>query len=214
MSQCTAKAKCSGTQCQRAAMHGRTVCYMHGGKSLRGIASRTLKSGRYSKDLPTRLAARYQESQADPDLLNLHSEISLTDAFVLDALKGLDTGESGRLWQSLNTTWQTLQDAQRAKDGQAVALALNDLGSLIKRGIAAHAARSETMDLIERRRKLVESESKRRVQMQDMITSEKAMLLVGQLTAAVVRYVSDPKALAGIAAEFGAITARDDPAAS
>ena len=35
--------------------------------------------------------------------------------------------------------------------------------------------------LVEQRRKLVESESKRRVQMQDMITSEKAMLLTSAL---------------------------------
>jgi hypothetical protein len=48
--------------------------------------------------------------------------------------------------------------------------------------------------------------------MQDMITSEKAMLLVAQLTDSVRRHVRDPVALAGIAADFGAIVTRDDPA--
>ena len=195
-------------------MHDRTVCYMHGGKTPRGKALPQTRSGRYSKDLPTRLQARYLESQRDPDLLNLHAEISLTDAFVLDALKGLDTGESGRLWRELKEAWSTYEEAKRDGDPVAQAIALSDVAQLINRGVAAQAARSEAMDLIERRRKLVDSEGRRRVQMQDMITSEQAMLLVAGLLDAINRHVHDRDALAAIAAEFGSLTTRDDPAAT
>lgn len=48
--QCTAKSKRSGARCKNASMKGRTVCRMHGGKSLRGISSATHDHGYHSKD--------------------------------------------------------------------------------------------------------------------------------------------------------------------
>jgi len=194
-------------------MHGRTVCYMHGGKTPRGFALPQTRHGRHSKDLPTRLQGRYLESLNDADLLNLTDEIALTDAFIEDARRGLDHGESGRLFADLKAAWDTLTAAQRAKDAAAVSQAIGEIGQLIKYGVSAYAARTEAADLVERRRKLVESESKRRVQMQDMITSERAMLLISALLDAVSRHV-DPRTLAAISAEFGALTTRDDPAAA
>lgn len=189
-------------------------CYHHGGSSLVGFAHPSTKTGRHSKDLPTRLAGRYAESLNDADLLNLTDEIALTDAFIEDARRGLDHGESGRLFAELKVAWDVLTAAQRAKDAQAVSQAIGEIGSLIRYGVAAYAARNEAADLIDRRRKLVESESKRRVQMQDMITSERAMLLVSALLDAVSRHVDDPRILAAIGAEFGSLTTRDDPAAA
>ena len=52
MGQCTAKSKRTGERCRRAAMHGQTVCYMHGGASRRkGGAPKgsknALKTGQY-----------------------------------------------------------------------------------------------------------------------------------------------------------------------
>lgn len=39
-----------GTPCQNWTMQHRARCRMHGGKSPRGIGSRTFKHGRYSRD--------------------------------------------------------------------------------------------------------------------------------------------------------------------
>jgi hypothetical protein len=214
MTQCTARSKRTGEQCRDHAMKGRNVCYHHGGKTPRGFALPHTKTGRHSKDLPTRLSGRYLESLNDPDLLNLSDDIALTDAFIEDARKGLDHGESGRLFAELKATWDQLMTAQRNKDAAAVQMHMAELGALIRQGVGAYAARNEATQLIDQRRKLVESESKRRVQMQDMITSEKAMLLTSALLDAVVRHVDDPRILAAIGAEFGAITSRDDPAAA
>ncbi len=210
MSQCTAKAKSTGQQCQRDAM-ANGKCWVHGGPTPRGFALPQTKHGRHSKDLVTRLAGRYHESISDPDILNLSNEISLTDAFIHDALKGMDHGESGRLFTEMKAAWDALTDAQRAKDAGAVAQAIGEIGLLIRQGVASYAARSETMDLVEKRRRLVESEGKRRVAMQDSITSEKAMLIISALLESVVKNVPDRAALARITAEFGALTTRDDP---
>lgn len=214
MAQCTAKSKQSGQRCKRHATPGRTVCNIHGGKTPRGHALPQTTHGRHSKDLPTRLAGRYEASRTDPELLNLTDEIALADALIEDARKGLDHGESGRLFAALKVAWDDLQHAQRGKDAAGVQAAMADIGALIRQGVGAYAARNETMDLVERRRRLVESEQKRRVAMQDMITSEKAMLLVSALLAAVNRHVDDASVRTAIAAEFGALTTRDDPAAA
>ena len=46
---CGAKTR-SGGQCKNLAMHPAGRCRMHGGKSLRGLASPRYKHGKYSKD--------------------------------------------------------------------------------------------------------------------------------------------------------------------
>lgn len=62
-------------------------------------------------------------------------------------------------------------------------------------------------ELTEQRRKLVETERKRLVDMQQMITSEQAATLVAALTDAVRRHVDDPDTLAAIATEFDRLLA-------
>ena len=206
--QCGAKTR-SGEPCKSKAMtNGR--CRMHGGKIPRGAASPHFVTGRYSKDLPTRLAARYEEARTDPDLLNLNAEIQLTYALLGEALKGMDHGESGRLWAELKATWDEFQDANRAQDKEASRLALVAMGDLIKRGVADAAARSEVLNIIERRRKLVESEGKRRTAMQQMITAERLMVLVAAVVDVVMHHVDEPRVRAEISADIGALLSRVD----
>ena len=162
MAQCTAKSKRTGQQCRRPAMTGRTTCYMHGGKTPRGAALPQTTHGRYSKDLPARLADRYEEARNDPDLLNLNAEIQLTYALLSEALKGMDRGESGALWRALHDAWDQYQAASQNNDTEASRTTLDAIGGLITRGVADAAARSEVRGIIDRRRKLVESEGKRR----------------------------------------------------
>ncbi len=188
-------------------MKGRDVCYHHGGRSPRGVASATLKHGRYSEDLPTRLQARYELARTDPDLLNLTSEISLIDTFTSDALKGLENGESGALWARLQETWGAYQEAKAEGDRSAEMIVSMEISDLIKRGSAPYMIRAEAIQLAEARRKLVESEQKRRVAMQDMVTTAQVMLFIAQLQQAVQRHVHDADTLAAIADELGRLTA-------
>lgn len=195
--QCGAKTR-SGAPCKANAMvNGR--CRLHGGKSLRGASHPATTHGRYSKDLPTRLASRYEEALTDPDLLKLDSEIHLTDAFIRERLATLDTGESGRIWRELNAAWN---EYDRTTDPSEAARALFEVGRLIKQGVADYGARQEVLDMMERRRKLVDSEGKRRVQMQQMITAEGATLLVSAIADAVMRHVSDTRTRSAIARDI------------
>lgn len=104
--QCKAKSKRSGERCKRAAMIGRDVCAMHGGKSPRGMDSPHTKTGRYSKDAPARLNARYLAGLEDPELCSLRDEIAMLDA---------RTGELFRM-ASISGEHQSLVDAREVID--------------------------------------------------------------------------------------------------
>jgi hypothetical protein len=88
--QCEATSKRSGERCRKHAMRGRNVCLAHGGKTPRGAASPHFKTGRYSRSLPGRLVAAYEEALSDPRLLSLRDDIALTDAMLMETLSQLD----------------------------------------------------------------------------------------------------------------------------
>lgn len=205
MAQCTARNR-RGEQCQHTAINGTSKCRFHGGASLVGIASPTFKTGRHSKDLPTRLAARYTEALADPQLLELRDEIALVGTRQGELLTHLDSGLALERWKEAQAAYDSLMAAVRAKDSASLQAALHALGIALDAGMGDYAVWKELVELIEQRRKLVESEHKRLVAMQQMITAEQAMTLLAVVTDTVRKHVSDPAALAGISADLKKLT--------
>lgn len=196
MTQCGAKTRQGGVCRQPALPNGR--CHYHGGKSLIGIASPTYRTGRYSKFLPTRLAARYEETRQDAALLELREEIGLVDARLADLLSRVDTGESGELWQRLMRARVELLACRKANDTPGQIIALGLILDLIGQGHADYRAWAEVGAVLEQRRKLVESERKRLVEMQQMISSERAMALLGAVVNIIKEHVDDRAILAAI----------------
>jgi hypothetical protein len=205
MSACAAKTR-SGEPCKRAAAaNGR--CNLHGGKTPVGLALPQTKHGRYSKHLPTRLQARYYEAQSDTALLELREDIALIDARLADVLARVDTGESGSLWEALVEAKEYYHKAP-ARDK---AMALYALLDKIDAGAADYAAWQDVRALLDQRRRTVESERKRLVEMQQTLTVERAMLLVGAVAGIVKAHVTDSKQLAAISADLGALLDRPAP---
>lgn len=205
MTQCTGHNR-NGEQCKHAAINNTTKCRFHGGASLVGIAHPNFKTGRYSKHLPTRLAARYAEALADPELMGLRDEIALTQTRQTELLDRLDSGLSLERWHAAQMAYNDLLVAMGQKDGaglQRAMVALEDaLGLRVTNDTAVW---QQLTELGEHRRRLVESEHKRLVAMQQMITTEQAMTLLARLTESVKRHVSDPSILAAIATELRGI---------
>lgn len=207
--QCTAKSKQSGERCKRHAVPGRNVCAMHGGKTLVGAASPRFKTGRYSKYLPTRLAARYEEAANDPDLLAMREDIALIDSRLADILARVDTGESGSLWRQARDEFAVLDAAIKEGDAKPVTASLKRMQAMLGRGVSDYAAWHEVGDLLEQRRKLVESERKRLVEMQLVLDSRQAVVFVTAFLDVIQRHVPDRKQLSNIAREVQALLARD-----
>jgi hypothetical protein len=175
---------------------------VHGGLSPVGPASATFITGRYSNVLPTRLLARYRESLNDPELLNGRAEISVVDARLVEVLTGLDSAGSAQLWRALRDAYRALQTAQRTRDPSALRLALAEFGAIVERGDGDRAAWDEVIRLVGVRQRLVESERKRLVEMQQMITATEAMTLVTAVSDAVRTHVTDEATLRAITADL------------
>lgn len=173
-------------------------CYRHGGATPAGIASPQYKTGRYSKVLPARLLETYERSISDNELLVQRDDIAIVDSRLAELLARLDSGESGANWKRALTEYAALQDALDGVDPAGVRAALAALGGAIRRGLADYAVWAEVSEALELRRRLVESERKRLVQLSQMITVEQAMVYSTAILSLVKENVDDPRVLARI----------------
>ena len=183
-------------------------CSKHGGKSLVGPAAPGFRHGRYSKLLPTGLAARYTEAQTDSELLALRDEIALIDARTADVLQRLGRGESSATWDTLQKAARGLRRAVAANDRAETIVHVAALQIVLEGAGADVAAWREVLGLVNQRRVLVESERRRLVQMQQMVSVEQAMTLVAALVDTVRRHVSDRQTLAAISEDLAALVAQ------
>ncbi len=202
MERCKATSKRTGTQCQNAAVRGFTVCRFHGAGSKDKPGGRPVIHGRYSKFLPERLAGRYSEALDDAKLLELRDEVALMGVRLSELVGRIDTGESAQRWKSLQTAYTELQDSVRSGDKVAFVAAMAALGSAIAAGGQDYQTWREIAELTEQRRKLSESEHKRLVSMQMMLSTEQAMILLAAITDVVRRNVSDQNTLAAISSDI------------
>ena len=177
-------------------------CRIHGGLTPTGPSAGAYRTGRYSKLLPARLAGRYKEAQADPDLLAMRDEIALLDARLGDVLGNMDTGESGSVWQRLKATNEELKVAVITGKTTKVTQHARELSAIVDAGATDLEAWGDVYGLLEQRRRLVESERKRLVDMQQMITTEKAMTLLGVILETIQTHVTDRAILTAISADF------------
>jgi len=200
--QCSAKSKRTGERCKAHAVTGSQVCYHHGGRTPKGIASPHTKTGRYSKYLIPELASRFAELFEDSELLNLQSEIALLDVLVAENLSALQTGESGAFWDA---ALQQVIDARKSYKGENYAgleKALDELEALCDHRRLHFAAEKEIREKMELRNKLTTSRRKHLIEAEQVITTEQAMLLVSGLLESVRQNVKDPDALTAIQTDF------------
>lgn len=207
--QCGAKTR-SGEPCRTRPMpNGR--CRLHGGKSLAGVASKTWRHGRYSRALPSDLLARYRETAADPDLLGLSDEVRLIDSKLQSLLAGTEEGAGRRIWRQLRTEDRRLREAWTNKDVGGIVASIERINELVRAGDAEAARWDQVLVLVEKRRRLVESERRHRVEAQRMVSVDEAWGLLATLTDAVRRIVKDDAQLREVAVEFAKLTGRPGP---
>lgn len=211
--QCTADSKRRpGERCEAWAMKGRSTCYHHGGMSPIGAGSPHFKDGRrsrFSSILTGTNLRRYEDAIEDPAYVELREEMAVVQTLLFDALERAQVGRTGDLWDDLETWWTRFQMAHPAKDATAASRCLMQIGKIISEGTAAHRANEEAKDLIERKRKLAESERKRLVDESQMITAQKALTFAAALGAVIRRHVRDRETLAAIHADIALLIHQD-----
>jgi len=168
-------------------------CSIHGGKSFksRGAAHPNYKDGKYSRHMPARLLEAYDQSRNDPDILSLNEDISLTEARVADVLQRVDTAESGAMWDELSKLGKEIKLARKSGDPGLVEDLFDEMLKLIAKGKGDRENWREIGDLLERKRKLSESQLKLLVTKQEFISRQQAVVLVSHLVEVVKTHVTD-----------------------
>jgi len=203
---CGARKRKSNDICRSTVIMRNGRCRIHGGATPVGAMSKNFKTGKYSKDAPTRLLAAYEGARQDPQLLENREEIALIDARIQDLLRRVDTGESRLAWAKAQKALATYDAAMKRSEGTEAAAAFDTLRDIIRHGVGDTAAWNDLNAQIALRMKLAESERRRLVELSQTITVEQALLLIGQLSGIINTEVKDPKERAAIARQFRAIT--------
>ena len=188
---CGAKTR-SGTPCQRAPMaNGR--CYMHGGATPRGFDLPQTTHGRYSKALPARMQAAYEDALNDPQLMDLKRSVAVIDLRLIDLLGRVDSGESGAVWRAIEKAFGELRDATaRGKDGVAdFNIAMAHLGAAIHRGHDDYQAWGEIQRLLDDRRKHVETQQRIETAGEKSVPATEVVTLIGAILAVAQEAIKD-----------------------
>ena len=170
-------------------------CQMHGGKSLKGIASPTFQSGRYSKFLPLSLSSGYEAAKADPDALSISDEIALTQVRLEELLQRLSTSDLGNAWLDVDAALETFVQCRTAGDVSGMGRALAKLEAGVKAGRTQHALWEDILDKVRLISDLRLREHKRLIDLGSMVSSERANIIFGvllQATRSAVLAHTDP----------------------
>lgn len=170
-----------------------------------GAATGNYKNGRYSKLLPKGLAAKYAAALEDPEWLALKDEIALNEARLGEALEKLNEYETPALLGKLDTEYGRMCEAIDRGNAAGIEKARASLDDLFAKRAAIAGLWAEIDGLIEQRRRLSDTEQKRQVAMQQMLSSEQALVFMNALLGIIREHVTDRKALAAISTDIVAI---------
>lgn len=199
-------------RCRSPAEPGRKVCRKHGGLTPRGPASPHWKHGRRSRyPLPERLIDRYERGVTDPELLDLSHEIALVDTRSAELVGKLGTGESGAAWAEARAALELLQSGVSTSDNGTIQDGITALEAAIMAGERDFGLWANLMAFIEQRRKLVESEQKRRVAIEQNINVQDMVVITQQIVNIITRNVTDRPALERISAEIKMLLNQGSP---
>jgi len=175
---------------------------MHGGRTPRGLASRLTKTGRYSKDLPTRVAARYETAMADPELLSVRDDIALLQGAIADVMAEMKSAESTPDLDAILGSVEKISAEWQTWDWTRMNAELARLKERLVGKQSQRAALAEIRSLIKEKAQLVAQENRLLADRQQMITVEQYLLGMRALGSAVRRLVDDPATLRAIDGEF------------
>lgn len=187
-------------------------CRFHGGMSLAGPAHPAFKHGRYSKYLPAQLRERYETARDDDRLIELRDDVAIIDLRIGELLEQIgETGSTGLL-KAARLKFDAFKSAGgkgKASVGQA-RISLQELDDLLTLGLQRASTWEELRDSIELRRRLTESETKRMKDLQQFITADRAIALVGMFLEVVLKHVVDPAARSSISSQYQRLVGAGD----
>lgn len=173
---CGAKTRAGGKCKQRAMANGR--CYLHGGKSLSGIASPHWKTGRWSKYIPKDLAENYTDALEDSDPLSLTDDIALLRAMISKHLVQMGQGDTHPAWIEAYQAYRKIDQAVKQGQAEKLLTALAQLEAIISPHSRAARAEQKVSGYIDQVGRIADKDRRLLIDRQRMLTIEQAMALL------------------------------------
>lgn len=207
---CTGHLKYSNgqTPCPNYPIKGNHVCKNHGGKLLKGLASprfTTGKHSRYLQILPEARRSDFLDLLEHPQLVGLNQEIAMTQLRLVELYARVATGESGEAWLQL---YRAVKGYKKARDGKSDARDFMmkqewaTIETLTTKARTDYECYREIDRTKEHLRKLVETQSKIRLQESTTQTQEQATFNMRLVATALQRHVTDPAILSALSMEL------------
>lgn len=213
MPRCKATSKRSGERCKKDAMVGKKVCHIHGGKTPIGMEHPNFRTGRRSRYLPDRLREKYEAALMDEDALSLIDEIAVIDARISEEMATLGGSDDLTRWVAAQRVYDAILTHTQAERHAEAAMSIRELGEVLRLGRLESVAWRNVYELIERRRKLVETERKRLFDEDKAIPVEQFMMLISVIGDAIRRHVRSEAERRGVILELDGLLERDTGAA-
>ena len=192
-----------GTACLQPAMRN-SRCRMHGGKTPGGVELPQFSHGRYSKAIPDRMSARYEEVLSDVERHDLRHEIALCDAKIGDVLAGLGRDESDSLLALLRDKERQMRAAEARDEFEYAERLLREILTLIRRGGDESLAWGDLDHWIARKARTIEADARIAATKQQVISVEEMMAILGLVLNAIRRHVPDQSTRNALAQEIRA----------
>lgn len=192
----------AGRQCKKEPEPGRQYCRFHNGRRPVGEASHLYKNGKHSRYAAAiaaqqRLSKYYQEALSSDTILSLAPEIALTEAQLKELYedRAAFTNEISSKTKAVSAAFIDMEMADEEgnqiaaqKNMAKLGLLINELLSFIEDGKAAD---DREMSLMERKRRLTETEFRRMQADDQTILLTHAMAALAALTSDVVEIIRE-----------------------
>ena len=185
--------KVDGERCKQPVGPASVVCEAHGAAAGRARTPGMLKHGKYSKHLPTRLLAQYEQSLQDPGILDLSNEIALLDTKIAEELQQLEYGDVIEAIGFVRQAYAVLQTGEDDIEG-----VMSLLSSAIEAATVSDSVWRTTVALVEERRRLVDTERKRQEDAGMYLSVAEANALLAYVVNTLVENVKDQTVLAAV----------------
>lgn len=206
---CGAKLRHKDARCQQTMLLQNGRCRLHGGRTPSGPVYRGKWAAMTHQYIPEYLRVDFEMALADTARLELGNQLALLDARFAELVRGLGDEAADPGFRALSQKWDQMERADRAGDPTRA----GELFAEIREGVMRAARLEKTWqaiyDLIERRRKLVESERKRLLETSELLTMSQTLGLLTILTDAVFTHVHDTHALDAIWRTFKSLAGVD-----
>lgn len=159
-------------------MHGRTRCKFHGGKSVNGVNHPLFKHGRYATFFPKAITDRFIANKDDPNQTDLSNDIALLTTHIEDLIGNVYGEHAADAFPSMKKMLTQFHDAMGKGEIETMRAILDRMTAVCDRTEERESLWRDIKDLVENRRKLVETQRKWEIDMGRMLPVEKAQQFI------------------------------------